>query len=685
MKKILSIIAISLSTVLFAQNVEFEKENFKDNKDGLKEAKSNIKQGDEISLQGPSFYKDALAPYLAAQSFNPNNAVLNFKIGRAYTYSQTKLKAIPYLEKAFELNPTVDPQIHYYLGKAYHLNMQWDKAIEAFNLFLKNSKPEDRKELFPSAEKHIEECKVGKKLQENPIRVFIDNAGQEINSQSPDYGPVINADESVMLFTSRRSSTTGGLKDEYSNEYMEDIYSSTSIKGRWGIATNMPTPINTQNHDAISGVSADGQKLLIYIGSNNGDLFESVLKGDVWSKPEGMGKNINTGYHESSACYSPDGKSVYFVSDNPDNGGFGDRDIYISTKDEKGRWGTPFNLGGVINTKYGEEGAYIHPDGKTLYFSSQGHESMGGYDIFKSIYDAGTKTWSKPVNLGYPVNTTDDDVFFVVSASGRHGYYSSFQESGYGEKDIYMITFLGPEKPMGLDNEDNLLANRAAPVKEVAKAQPIAISEAMLTVLKGVITDALSQKPLEATIEIVDNERNESIATFSSNSSTGKYLVTLPAGKNYGIAVKKENYLFHSENFIIPITSAYQEVTKDIALKNISVGTKIVLRNIFFDTGKSTLRKESTNELARLHKLLSDMPTLKIEISGHTDSKGSADLNQKLSEARAKAVVDYLIKAGIPSDRLTYKGYGKEQPVASNESEEGRQLNRRTEFTVLGN
>lgn len=685
MKRITTFLAIVFASLLNAQNVEFEKDNFKTDKEGFKDAVKNIKKGDEICLQGPLFYKEAIYYYKTANAFNPNNAVLNFKIGRAYLYSKDKLKSIPFLEKALALNPTVDPQIHYYLGEGYHLNMQWDKAVEEFKLFLKTATPKDKEGLDNTAEKLMQECMVGKKLEQNPVRVFIDNVGPEINSEFPDYGPVINADESVMMFTSRRDNSTGGEKDPQNNEFYEDIYISINKNGKWQPAQNMGRPINTENHDANSGVSADGQKMLIYIGSNNGDMFESELKGTSWSKPDQMNKNINTPYHESSAWYSPDGKSVYFVSDNPDNGGFGGRDIYISTKDAKGKWGKAVNLGPVINTKYGEEGVFIHPDGKTLYFSSRGHETMGGYDIFKAVYDEKTKVWSEPVNLGYPVNTTDDDVFFVISASGKHGYYSQLNANGFGEKDIYMITFLGAEKPMALDNEDNLLANRAAPVKETVKVQAIAITEAKLTILKGVITDALTQKPLEATIEIVDNEKNEVIATFTSNSSSGKYLVSLPAGKNYGIAVKKESYLFHSENFDIPLTAAFQEITKDVALSNIQVGSKIILKNIFFDTGKSTLRKESTNELERLYKLLIDVPSLKIEISGHTDSRGSAELNQKLSENRAKAVVDYLVKAGIAIERLTFKGYGKDQPIATNETEEGRQLNRRTEFTILSN
>lgn len=681
MKKIIFLYSLLLSSAVFAQNVDFTEENFP-GKDGFKEAKGRLEAGDKQYEKGPMFYKMALYHYFAANQFNPNNALLNFRMGKCYLYSSNKLKSITFLEKAYKLNPNIDPEIRYLLGKAYHLGMQWDKAIVEFKAFQKSLNHGDSGEtaLIAIADKHIEECMTGKELVKKPVRVFIDNVGAEINTQYSDYAPVISADESVMLFTSRRPTTTGGKMDPEINEYFEDIYMSTKDGDKWTTAVNMGSPINTDDHDANSGLSADGQKFLIYIGKNNGDLYEAELKGTVWSKPERMNKNINTEYHESSACYSADGKSVYFVTNKPEEG-LGDRDIYVSTKDEKGKWGKAVNLGPVINTKGSEEGVYIHPDGKTLYFSSNGHKTMGAHDIFKSVLENGQ--WSTPENIGYPVNTTDDDVFFVISASGKHGYYASSNDKGLGEKDIYQITFLGPEKPMILNNEDNLLASLTAPVKETVIAPTIVIKQAQLTILKGVITDALTQKPLEATIEIIDNQKNEVIASFTSNSSSGSYLVSLPAGKNYGIAVKKTDYLFHSENFDIPMTAAFQEIVKDVALKNVAVGSKIILKNIFFDYGKATLRPESTNELQRLIKLLNDLPSLKIEISGYTDSRGSAEFNQKLSENRSKSVVDYLVQNGIAADRLTFVGFGKEQPIATNDTDEGRQMNRRTEFKIL--
>jgi outer membrane protein OmpA-like peptidoglycan-associated protein/tetratricopeptide (TPR) repeat protein len=669
---------------VFSQNVDFAKENFKDQKDAFKTAKNEIEQGDALYVQGTIYYKQALVFFLKANEFNSNNAALNFKIGQCYLYSNFKLKSIPFLEKAFALNNAVDLDIHYSLGKAYHLNMQWDKAITEFTAFKSAIKQKEHPIIFEDAQKHIEECVIGKKMVQNPIRVFIDNVGPEINSPFSDYGPVISADESMMLFTSRRPGSTGGKIDPGLNEYFEDIYLSTKKDGKWTKAVNLGSPINTDNHDANSGLSADGQKFLIYMGKNNGDLYESELKGEVWSKPEAMNKNINSdNFHESSACYSPNGNLVYFVTDNPNIGGYGNRDIYVSAKDSKGKWGKPTNLGPTINTKYDEEGIFIHPDGKTLYFSSRGHQTMGGYDIFKTVFDEASQKWSIPENLGYPVNTADDDVFFVVSANGRHAYYTSFSANGFGENDIYRITFLGNEKPVILNNEDNLLASVAAPVKETVVAPAMEVKDAQLTILKGTIIDALTLKPLEAIIDIVDNATNEVIASFTSNSASGKYLVSLPAGRNYGIAVKKENYLFHSENFDIPATAAFQEVKKDVELKNIAVGSKIILKNIFFDFGKASLRQESTSELLRLIKLLNEVPSMHIEISGHTDAKGSSEYNQSLSDNRAKAVVDYLVKAGISTNRLSAAGYGKDQPIATNETEEGRQMNRRTEFKIL--
>ena len=666
----------------FSQNVEFSKENFKDRKDELKAALKDIEKGDEYMNLETYYFKNAIPLYLNAYKLNPNNDVLNYHLGKAYLYSNFKDKAIEYLAKAVQLNPQVAPDINLYLGMGFHIDMQWDKAIDAFNKHLAILHPKDDTGVREEIQLAIKQCNFGKDIANKPVRVKIDNVGDGVNSHFADYSPVINADESVMIFTSRRPETTGGGVDPLINEHFEDIYISERINGIWGKAKNMGTNVNTEGHDSNCGLSADGQKFLVYKDVNRGDVFISELEGTEWSKPDRLNKNINTDFHESSSCFSPDGNTIYFVSDKPE-GGLGGRDIYKSTKDLKGRWSEVVNLGSVINTSLDEEGVYLHPDGKTLYFSSKGHSSIGGYDVFKSVFDSKMNAWTEPQNIGYPVNTTDDDVFFTVSASGKHAYYSSIRPGGFGEKDVYRITFLGEEKRMLVSTEDNLIASLTEPIKEDVGAKKMEIQEAQLTLLKGMIFDDQTNKPISATIEIIDNEKNEVIASFKSNSVTGKYLVSMPAGKNYGISVHKDDYLFHSENFDLPKTAEYNEVTKDIKLKNIAVGNSIVLKNIFFDFNKSTLRKESENEIQQLTKLLIDVPTMKIEISGHTDNRGSDEYNKNLSNQRAKAVYDRLIEKGIDASRLTFIGYGEEKPIATNETEEGRQLNRRTEFKVL--
>lgn len=678
------IIVLALFSFLFtlglrAQDVEFEKSNFPDKSKELNEAKANLKQGNKNYLLGQGMYSTALTFFLKAQEFNPNNAELNYKIGRCYLASAQKVKSIPYLEKAMALRPAVGPDIRYLLAKAYHLNMEFDKAIQYYQEYRAVAAPDVIATEGPEIEKKINECNVGKELVKTPARVFIDNLGATVNSVFPEYSPLITADESTIFFTSRRDNTIGGKRDPNDLNYYEDVYFSDKVNGEWNAPKNPVKPLNGSKHDATVGLSPDGQTLLTYKGSNGGDIYQCKLKGDTWSKPEKLPSTINTKMHESSATFSPDGRTLYFVSDR--EGGIGGSDIWMSKKDKKGKWADPSNLGAAVNTKYEEEGVFMHPNGKTLYFSSQGHRTMGGLDIFKSTYENGI--WSEPENIGYPINSADDDVFFSISASGIHGYYSSVKTEGLGGQDLYLITFLGAEKPVINNTEDNLLASQTAPVSEIVIEAPLEIKDNQLTLLKGIISDELTRLPVGAVIEITDLGTDEVISNFESNSKTGKYLVTLPSGKDYGLVVKAEGYLFHSEHFLIPPTTSYREVEKNIELKKVEVGSTIVLNNIFFDFDKATLRKESVTELERLLKFLNDLPTVKIEISGHTDNKGSAAYNKTLSENRAKAVVDWLVNRGIKADRLTYAGYGFDKPVATNDTEEGRQLNRRTEFKII--
>jgi len=679
-KSIILSLFVFFSLNIFSQNVEFNETNFPNQEEKLKEILYDISDGDYYFSE--EVYSKALKSYLKANDYNPNNASLNYKIGKCYLhYSIYKSKSILYLDKAMELNPNFDDDILYQYGRAYHLNMKFDKAIAKYKEYKKSLSPVDITLKRDDIDKKIEECNVGKELVSNPVRVRIENLSVPLNSKYPDYSPIINADESVMLFTSRRKNTTGGLEDPFNPGFYEDIYISYNIAGKWSAPYNPGKPLNTKYHDAIVGLSPDGQKLFTYRGKNGGGIYVCKLDGLKWSKPSKLDKPINTKNHEPSASFSYDGRTIYFVSNRI--GGYGDLDIYVCKMDDKGEWGKATNLGANINTAYEDNSAFMHFDGKTLYFSSKGHKSMGGYDIFKSTLNNGQ--WSEPENLGYPINSPEDDVFFSVSASGKHGYFSTVRLDGIGEHDIYQVDFFGPEKPVINNIEDNLIASIAIPVAETVIEPVINIKTSQLTLLKGVILDEESSKPLFATIELIDNKKNEVLATFESNKITGKYLVVLPSGKNYGIAVKADNYLFHSENFDIPPTAEYRIVEKEIKLKKIQVGKEIALHNIFFDYKKSELRPESIYELNRLVQLLNEVPTLKIEISGHTDNIGTAEYNKELSVKRANSVINYLIKKGISPSRLSFVGYGFEKPISSNETEEGRQMNRRSEFRIVEN
>lgn len=661
----------------FSQSVEFTKYNFPTNKEGLSAALGNINNGDKFYQEGPGVYRLAIDSYLKADKFNSENALLNYKIGRCYLDQNDKAQAIQYLEKAYKLDPRISidmeyNDVNYLLARAYHLDYQFDKAISKYKEHKNALTPEHLAKEVKMIDKMIGECETAKKMVANPVRVYVDNLGKEVNSAFPDYRPLVVPDESLILYTSSRETTTGGKRDKDSY-YFEDIYVSYYQDGKWTLPENS-YDLNSTSHDATAGISSDGTLLYVYKSAGGNRLFECNLIGNTYSFPDEMPNAINNGMKQASAALTFDKTTLYFTSLRED--GYGGQDIYIAKKDAKDRWQEAVNLGATINTPYDEEGLFITPDGKTLYFSSKGHNSMGGFDIYKSEWAEGK--WSNPQNLGYPINTPEDDVFFTMASSEQRGYYSSKKKDGYGGHDLYIITFLGAAKPMMLSTGEDLLAymeKSSAPKPEAEIEQN--------TTLSGTIQDAVTLMPLQATIEIVDNSKNELMASFESNSSSGAYLISLQPGKNYGISVNKKDYLFHSENFDIPMDAVAKKIKKDILLKKVEIGTRIVLNNIFYDFNKATLRPESEAELDRLYKLLNENPTLKIEISGHTDNVGSATYNQKLSESRAKAVVDYLFDKGIDKTRLTFRGYGFNRPVAKNDTEEGRQQNRRTEFEIL--
>lgn len=687
-KYLLSAFVAFFSLLSFAQNVEFKAANFKDDKEGLKKAEEAIKKGDEFltlgneaifQVQSPGFnFQKALKEYLVAQKFNPNNGQLNFKVGVCYAYSTDPTKCIEYFKKANTLDPACDPFLNYYLGYAYQLEEKFDDATKAYAAFETNYKKADNFTKFVSQRKN--ECKLAKTAKATPVRAWVDNI-PELNSEFDEISPSITTDGSELILTSNRPN--GHATNEVGG-YDKDIYTASLNDGKWSTPKTITGPINSDGDDVSNSMNFNGTKLLLHRQVNGQyDIFESKLSGLNWSNPTPAHLSISSSRaNEQYGTYSEDGWSIYFMRDNDSRAnGF---DIMFSSMQSKVQKDyMAATMIPAVNSKFNDGPIYLHIDGETMYIASEGHESIGGYDIFVSKKVGGQ--WSKPVNMGYPINTPYDDFFFASTANGKFAYISSNRAGGKGGYDIYKVTFWGPEKSPVVDVEDYLLSSIAMPMKDAQVEATVDVNKKSFTVFKGMTIDAMTKKPVEAQIEITDNATGKIIETFTTNSATGKFIITLASGKNYGIAVKADKYLFHSENFDIPMGSADNLVNKVIELKNIAIGSKIALRNIFFDTGKSTLRAESNAELDRLVKLMKDVPTLKIEISGHTDNTGSATLNETLSQSRAEAVVAYLTTKGIATNRMTAKGYGASKPIASNATDDGKQQNRRTEFEIKGN
>ncbi|NPA68494.1 MAG: OmpA family protein [Chlorobi bacterium] len=675
-----------LQVVSFSQKfVKVKKKDFKIEDEGFKEAWKHVKKAGRLyKMNKKGAYAEALDDYLTALNYNEDNAALNYLTGICYLKTAEPRKALKYLDNAYFNYSGVVDDILYWLAYAYQYNYKFEEAIENYEDYQESLTPKEYKKLKYKIEKRIEECENGIKLMKNPVRCFVDNLGDGVNTKAPEYSPVFFFKDSVLYFTSRRENTTGGKKDPATRLYYEDVYMSEYSDGKWGEAVQMEYPINTKHNDAVTDISPEGRELCIYRGyKGNGDLYNSQFKGDYWKKPGKMSRIDKNKYRESSVSVTRDSMVLYFISDR--KGGQGRQDIWVSYKTQDGRkWQTPQNLGPVVNTKYDEETVEISADGRTLYFSSKGHNSMGGYDVFRT-HRNNDGTWTEPENIGYPINTPGDDVFFMLAPDEHFGYYASDREGGYGDKDIYEVVFLGPEKPVltSKENPNDLIAYFAEPVSETDIEKPVNIKVIQLSTVKGIVTDALSGEPVKATLELVDNATGEVVKVVESYASTGAYSVPLPPGKDYALTAGAPDYFFHSENFVIADTSTHEVIRKDIQLQPMGVGAKIVLNNVFFDTGKATLRPESFPELNRLASLLIKYKNIRVEISGHTDSQGSAAFNQRLSQRRAQSVVDYLLSRGVNLAQLVAVGYGESMPRADNSTAAGRQLNRRVEAKIL--
>ncbi len=686
MKSIRSIVLLLLifSVSSYSQErIRVKKKEFFVSEDGFTTAWKSVKKGNFRFYQHrPADYKRAVPYYKYALEYNSENPELNLLMAICLLRSDPKQEALPYIQKAIDLNQDVHPRATFFLARALHANMEFKKAINAYEEYKESLTPKQLEIQSPKIDKYIAECEAGSKLKKANERVIIENLGENINSEYDDYGAIVSADGGLMIFTSRRGKQ-GERFNPIDNKYYEDIYTSSFENKEWTPAENIGSPVNSKWNDAAVAFSEDGQKLIFYRGrKRDGDLYVASLNGTHWGNIHDITHKLNKKKSQETAiCFNEDGTTAYFVSDLEDDN-FGGKDIYYSIQ-ENGKWSKPINLGDVINTPYDEGSIYITPDERYLYFSSKGHNTMGGYDIFVSEYKNGD--WTHPKNLGMPLNTPDDDMFMYVLMNGKDAFFSSVRPDGLGGFDIYHAILLGPEKPLQISTEDDLLAGVAAPDPNSFIEESAQIHYTRMTIVKGTVTDYNTGQPVKASIELVDNATGKLIKKTSSNINTGAYLITLPSGKDYGFSVNAEGYMFHSENFVVPKAQEYKEIFKDVQLQPITPGSKIILHNTFFDSGKSSLRPESYSELNRLAKLFEKHPNLIIEISGHTDNRGSKAVNQRLSYARAKAVVDYLVGQGVDPANLKAVGYNYQFPVASNKTAEGRQMNRRVEAKVLSN
>lgn len=487
----------------------------------------------------------AVKNFLDLLELDPNNAHINYKVGRAYLIiNGEKSKSVPYLEKAVSATSskaknnykeTKAPlDAYFYLGRAYHLDFQFDNAIAAYRKYLEVDKSVSR-EKMEEVEWMIQTCLNGKLIVESPISAVKQNLGETINSIYDEYSAVVDATESMLIFTSRRPTSTGGLLD-LDDKYFEDIFVSQKKDGEWTKPVNIGSNINTEGHEATIGLSADGQELYIYRDDfGDGNIYVSQLKGS-WTEPVQLNENINSPFRETHASVSADGQTLYFTSD---RSGMGRMDIFRSRRLPTGEWAVAENLGEEINTKYDEEAPFIHPDGKTLFFSSKGHSSMGGYDIFFSIEENGK--WSTPMNIGSPMNTADDEYFFVMSADGKRAYYSSSSGEGIGGKDIYLV---------------NLDTDREVP----------------LTVYKGeIVPDKSGKRPEAVSIRVTNNETGELFGLYKPREDNGRFVLILHPGKNYNIAYESDGYLFKSEKLFVPKNTSYFEINRAIQLKPIAL------------------------------------------------------------------------------------------------------------------
>jgi outer membrane protein OmpA-like peptidoglycan-associated protein/tetratricopeptide (TPR) repeat protein len=530
----------------------------------------------------------------------------------------------------------------------YSINLaglgQFDKALNAVNDFLSidNLNPSGKRAGEYRRQCYTFALEYDRKKTVAAYRFEPRNLGDSINSKVSEYFPAITIDGRQLFYTRRVNSIN------------EDFYESSLVDNAWKPAKSLPGDINTMLNEGAQNISQDGE-WLIFTGCNfpeghgSCDLYISYLSPQGWSAPENLGENINTEAWESAPSLSPDKRDLYFASNRP--GGMGKSDIYVSHRNPDGTWSAPQNAGPEINTIGNESCPFIHADNQTLYFTSDGHPGYGGDDLFLVRKQAGGK-WSEAENIGYPINTIENEGSLVIASDGKTAYYASDRSDSKGGLDLYTFELRSDVRP----------------------------SKTLW--VKGKVFDSKTKKGLPSAVELTDLETHDVLSKVQTDE-TGTYLVTLPIGKDYAFNVNRKGYLFYSENF--PLSKNVPDSTYkiDIPLEPLQANATVILKNIFFDVNRFELKPESSTELDNIVELLKENPSLRIQINGHTDNVGKPADNLKLSNNRANAVIQYLIAKGIDAKRLSSKGWGETQPLADNATEEGRAQNRRTEMKVL--
>lgn len=637
----------------------------------------------EEMISGTKALDDARGLMVLAADLDTTFLKANYDAGYMHLLTIGKELGVKYFLRVYRQNPDYRFDLEYWIGKSYQYGLEFDNALLFYNRYKEklSGKPNysgGDKVAMETLDKSIVECMNGKELVADPGNFSIVNIGREINSEFEDYGPVLNEAEDEIIFTTRRRDGNLNPNVADDNKPYEDIFISQKPNGSWSYAENIGDRINTPYHDSNLALSADGKTLYILKDEGGGDIYYcNQLSNGGWGPPVPLPGIINSSFEEKSITISKDGKTLYFSSNRPN--GLGGTDLYKATKDSRGEWANVKNLGPRINTPFDEEGPFIDYDLVTLYFSSKGHKNMGGYDIFRSVYDAGKDEWTEPENLGYPINTPDDDIFYITSSDGKRAYYSSVREDGLGYTDIYLVT-----TPEGMKDRE-ALAQQEDP--EVAEEKDPVMPKADVKPLRYVITivDGETASPLAARVSLRGLHDNIIVGSTPAQPGVYEFKVTHPDAKDYRLSVEKTGYVFLNENISIRGAGPEEQlVTRTIQLKKLNVGTTSILRNIYFDYDRATFKTESYSELNKLEAMLRQNSSMKIEISGHTDNYGHWQYNRTLSQKRAEAVKDFLTKKGIDSRRIKAAGYGESRPLASNDDEvDGRELNRRVEFKVL--